>query len=136
MTRSAPSGTVWVHTGDSDTVALLSRQGHVLDGSPEAMAADFEATPPQRPPDGALSDWTAAGDLARTMGAINDRAYGYGSDWFSRALTILPDGAVHIYVVNQDGAAVGCCAAIDTGSNTEVQMVAVVPGAARACRAS
>ena len=114
--------------GDRDTVALLESKGHVLDGSPEAMAADFEATPPQRPPDGALSDWTAAGDLA-DVGAINDRAYGYGGDWFSRALTRLPDGAVHIYVVHQDGAAVGCCAAIDTGANTEVQMVAVVPEA-------
>jgi N-acetylglutamate synthase-like GNAT family acetyltransferase len=120
--------TVWVHNGDGETTALLESKGHVLDGSPEAMAADFEATPPQRPPDGALSDWTAAGDLA-DVGAINDRAYGYGGDWFSRALTRLPDGAVHIYVVRQDGAAVGCCAATDTGANTEVQMVAVVPEA-------
>src|SRR5829696_7425053 len=120
--------TVWVHNGDSETAALLQANGHVLDGSPEAMAADFEATPPQRPPDNALSDWTAAGDLA-DVGAINDRAYGYGGDWFSRALTRLPDGAVHIYVVHQEGAAVGCCATTDTGSNTEVQMVAVVPEA-------
>jgi N-acetylglutamate synthase-like GNAT family acetyltransferase len=120
--------TVWVHNGDGETVALLESKGHVLDGSPEAMAADFEATPPRRPPDGALSDWTAAGDLA-DVGAINDRAYGYGGDWFSRALTRLPDGAVHIYVAHQDGAAVGCCAATDTGANTEVQMVAVVPEA-------
>ena len=36
---------------------------------------------------------------------------------------------MHIYVAHRDGAAVGCCAAIDTGSNTEVQMVAVVPEA-------
>ena len=120
--------TVWVHNGDGETVALLESKGHVLDGSPEGMAVDFEEAPPQRPPDGALADWTAAGDLA-DVGAINDRAYGYGGDWFSCALTILPDGAVHIYVVHQDGAAVGCCAAIDTGSNTEVQMVAVVPEA-------
>ena len=48
--------TVWVHNGDSETVALLESKGHVLDGSPEAMAADFEATPPRRLPDGALSD--------------------------------------------------------------------------------
>jgi N-acetylglutamate synthase-like GNAT family acetyltransferase len=120
--------TVWVHNGDTETVALLESKGHVLDGSPEAMAADFEATPPQRPPDDALSDWTAAGDLA-DVGAINDRAYGYGGDWFSRALTRLPDGAVHIYVVHQDGAAVGCCATTDSGTNTEVQMVAVLPEA-------
>src|SRR5215213_9036463 len=120
--------TVWVHNGDSETAALLQANGHVLDGSPEAMAADFEATPPQRPPDNALSDWTAAGDLA-DVGAINDRAYGYGGDWFSRALTDLPAGEVQIYVARQDGQAVGCSAIVDNGSNCEVQMVAVVPEA-------
>jgi N-acetylglutamate synthase-like GNAT family acetyltransferase len=120
--------TVWVHTGDTDTAALLAEKGHVLDASPEAMEADLTETPPQRPADDALPAWTAAGDLA-DVGAINDRAYAYGGDWFSRALTCLPDGAVHIYVVHQDGEAVGCCATSDTGSNTEVQMVAVVPEA-------
>jgi N-acetylglutamate synthase-like GNAT family acetyltransferase len=120
--------TVWVHSGDTDTVALLEGRGHVLDGSPEAMEADLTRTPPQRPPDDALPEWTAAGDLAE-VDAINDRAYGYGGDWFSRALTRLPDGAVHIYVVHQNGEPVGCCATADTGSNTEVQMVAVLPEA-------
>lgn len=120
--------TVWVHDGDAATTALLERNGHVLDASPEAMAADLTETPPQRPPADALPDWTAKGDIA-DVGAINDRAYGFGGDWFSRALTSVPDGAVHIYVVRQDGEAVGCTAATDTGSNTEVQMVAVVPEA-------
>jgi N-acetylglutamate synthase-like GNAT family acetyltransferase len=120
--------TVWVHAGDDGTVALLERKGHVLDAAPEAMAADLVATPPARPPDDALDDWTAEGDLA-DVGAINDVAYGYGGDWFSRALTRVPDGAVHIYVARRDGEAVGCCATTDTGSNSEVQMVAVVPEA-------
>lgn len=120
--------TVWVHSGDGATAALLEHEGHVLDAAPEAMAADLEATPPQRPPAGALPDWTAHGDLA-DVGPINDRAYGFGGDWFSRALTRLPDGAVHIYVARQDGEPVGCCAATDTAVNTELQMVAVVPEA-------
>ena len=120
--------TVWVHTGDTDTATLLESKGHVLDGRPEAMAADLAESPPRRPPQDALADWTAQGDLA-DVGTINDRAYGYGGDWFSRALTRLPDGVVHIYVARHDGEAVGCCAAADTGSNTEVQMVAVVPEA-------
>jgi N-acetylglutamate synthase-like GNAT family acetyltransferase len=120
--------TVWVHDGDAATAALLERNGHVLDAAPEAMAADLAATPPQRPPADALADWTADGDIAE-VGAINDRAYGFGGDWFSRALTELPAGAVHIYVAHQDGEAVGCTAAVDTGTNTEVQMVAVVPEA-------
>jgi N-acetylglutamate synthase-like GNAT family acetyltransferase len=120
--------TVWVHNGDTETAALLERNGHLLDGSPEAMAADLVETPPRRPPDDALADWTAEGDLA-DVGAINDRAYGYPGDWFSWALTRLPDGAVQIYVARRDGEAVGCCATADTGSNTEVQMVAVAPEA-------
>jgi GNAT superfamily N-acetyltransferase len=117
--------TVWVHTGDTDTAALLAGKGHVLDASPEAMAADLEATPPARPSPAALTGWTAQGDLA-DVGAINDRAYGFGGDWFSRALTDLPDGEVHLYVVHQDGEAVGCCSTTDVGTNTELDMVAVV----------
>jgi N-acetylglutamate synthase-like GNAT family acetyltransferase len=120
--------TVWVHPGDADTVRLLERAGHVLDGSPEAMALDLLAVPPRRPDDGALADWTDKGDLAE-VGAINDRAYPYGGDWFSRALTGLPDGEVRVYVARQDGEAVACCATTDAGSNSEVQMVAVVPEA-------
>jgi GNAT superfamily N-acetyltransferase len=120
--------TVWVHDGDGATTALLDGKGHVLDASPEAMALDLEAAPPPRPPAEALADWTANGDIA-DLGAINDRAYGFGGSWFSRALTDLPDGAIHIYVAHQDGEAVGCTAAVDTGANTEVTMVAVVPEA-------
>ena len=77
--------TVWVHNGDGETVTLLESKGHVLDGSPEAMAADFEATPPRRPPDGALSDWTAAGDLAAGSKAADVAsgrgAYVLSGDW-------------------------------------------------------
>ena len=120
--------TVWVHSGDDVTAAMLERNGHVLDAAPEAMAADLRETPPVRPPADALADWTAAGDLS-DVGAINDRAYGYGGDWFSRALTRLPEDAVHIYVAHRDGEAVGCAAAADTAANTEVQMVAVLPEA-------
>jgi N-acetylglutamate synthase-like GNAT family acetyltransferase len=120
--------TVWVHTGDGVTAALLERKGHVFDAAPEAMAADLAATPPKRPPDDALADWTAEGDLG-DVGAINDVAYGYGGDWFSRALTDLPAGEVQIYVARQDGEAVGCSAIVDNGTNCEVQMVAVLPEA-------
>jgi N-acetylglutamate synthase-like GNAT family acetyltransferase len=120
--------TVWVHTGDDETAALLERKGHVLDAAPEAMLADLAATAPQRPPADALVDWTGQGDLA-DVGAINDAAYGYGGDWFSRALTELPAGEVQIYVARQDGKGVGCSAIVDNGTNCEVQMVAVLPEA-------
>jgi GNAT superfamily N-acetyltransferase len=92
------------------------------------MAADLAATPPKRPAADALEDWTADGDLA-DVGAINDRAYGYGGDWFSRALTELPPGEVRIYVARRGGEAVGCAAIVDDGANSDVQMVAVLPEA-------
>jgi ribosomal protein S18 acetylase RimI-like enzyme len=120
--------TVWVHTGDAQTAELLERRGHVLDAAPEAMAVDLVASPPRRPAEGALDHWTSAGDLA-AVGAINDRAYDHGGDWFSRALRGLPEDALHVYTAHRDGEAVGCCAIADTGTNSEVQMVAVVPEA-------
>jgi N-acetylglutamate synthase-like GNAT family acetyltransferase len=120
--------TVWVHDGDRGSAALLERAGHVLDASPEAMAADLAAVPPRRPAADALGDWTAEGELS-DVGAINDRAYGHGGDWFSRALTSLPRATINLYVARRDGEPVGCCAIVDDGTNTEVQMVAVVPEA-------
>ena len=120
--------TVWVHHGDTETAALLESKGHLLDAAPEAMAADLGATPPARPEPGALEDWTAEGDLA-DVGAINDLAYGWGGDWFSRALTELPPGLVQIYVERRGGEAAGCVAIVDHGDNSEVQMVAVLPEA-------
>ena len=122
------SWTVWVHNGDAETAALLESKGHLLDAAPEAMAADLEATPPARPEPGALEDWTPDGDLA-DVGAINDRAYGYGGDWFSRALTELPPGLVRIYVERRGGEAVGCAAIVDADDNSEVQLVSVLPEA-------
>lgn len=120
--------TVWLHAGDAQAAALLEQKGHVLDGSPAAMAVDLAAHPPQRPADDEPRTWTANGPLA-DVGAINDRAYPWGGDSFSRALTRLPDGQVHLYVSHADGEPVACTATIDSGSNSEVQMVAVVPEA-------
>jgi GNAT superfamily N-acetyltransferase len=119
--------TVWVHEGDRETAALLERGGHVLDAAPVAMALDLEARPPVRPADDELPPWTDDGS-AVDVGAINDRAYPFGDDSFARALTIKP-ADLRLYVAHDDGAAVACCAICDTGANSEVQMVAVVPEA-------
>jgi GNAT superfamily N-acetyltransferase len=117
--------TVWVHEGDAETVALLEGAGHVLDAAPVAMALDLAERAPQRPE---LPDWTASGSLA-DVGAVNDRAYPVGGDWFSRSLADLPAGQLHVYVASRAGEPVGCCVTADTDSNSEVQMVAVVPEA-------
>jgi N-acetylglutamate synthase-like GNAT family acetyltransferase len=120
--------TVWVHDGDGEAAGLLERRGHVLDASPAAMAIDLAEHPPQRPADDELPPWTAAGSIA-DVGAVNDRAYPWGGDSFSRALTHVPADPVRLYVAHENGEPIACTATIDSGTNSEVQMVAVVPEA-------
>ena len=120
--------TVWVHPGDTATKDLLERKGHVLDGEPAAMGLDLTERPPERPGDDELPPWTAGGD-PKDVGAINDRAYPFGGDSISRALTRSAHEDVRLYVAHDDGEPVACTATIDTGDNAEVQMVAVVPEA-------
>jgi GNAT superfamily N-acetyltransferase len=117
--------TVWVHEGDAETVALLESAGHVLDAAPVGMALDLAEHPPGRPD---LPGLSGSGSLA-DVGAINDRAYTAGGDWFSRSLSDLPADSLHVYVASRAGEPVGCCVMADTGANTEVQMVAVLPEA-------
>jgi GNAT superfamily N-acetyltransferase len=120
--------TVWVRPGDDAAAGLLEGRGHRLDGQPWAMGCRLDGV--ERPPAGALADWTAEGSLA-DVGDINDRSYTFGTDSFSRALRTLPDGAAHVYVARDGdgGAAVGCLLVLDHEGNSEIQMVAVVPEA-------
>ncbi len=120
--------TVWVRPSDDAAATLLGSRGHELDAQPWAMGRRLDGV--ERPPAGALADWTAHGSLA-DVGQINDRSYTFGTDSFSRALTQLPDGAAHVYVARDgDGETpVGCLLVLDHDGNSEVQMVAVVPEA-------
>jgi ribosomal protein S18 acetylase RimI-like enzyme len=120
--------TVWVPPGeDGDTAArLLEQRGHVLDAQPMAMVHELDGV--ERPSADELSDWTADGRVAE-LGEVNDGAYSFGTDSFSRALRTLPGDAAHIYVARDDGRAIGCMATVDHAGNSEVQMVAVVPEA-------
>jgi GNAT superfamily N-acetyltransferase len=118
--------TVWVHRGDREAADLLESRGHIFDAEPEAMGRELRHV--ERPPAGALSDWTAAGRLA-DVGAINDRAYEFGSDSFSRALAQIPEGAAHVYTASEVGEPVACLMIVDHDRNADVEWVAVVPEA-------
>jgi GNAT superfamily N-acetyltransferase len=120
--------TVWVPPGEDGEAAarLLESRGHVLDAQPMAMARELAEV--ERPSANELPEWTANGRLEE-VGEINDRSYPFGTDSFSRSLRTLPDDSVHVYVVHDGGRPVGCMTSADTGGNTEVQMVAVVPEA-------
>jgi GNAT superfamily N-acetyltransferase len=120
--------TVWLPPGAAEAAALLAERGHVLDAEPVAMARALEPGAVERPPPAALPDWTADGAL-EDVGRINDAAYPFGTDSFSRALRRFPDGAARVYVARRDEKAAACLAMIDHAANTEVQLVAVLPEA-------
>lgn len=118
--------TVWVRPGDERTARFLAGRGHVDDAQPVAMARELAGV--ERPPAGALSEWTADGDLS-VVGPLNDHAYGLDTDSFTRALRRLPEGVSHVYVASDEGEPVGCLVMTDHEGNSDVEMVAVVPEA-------
>ena len=118
--------TVWVRPGDDETARFLESRGHVLDAQPMAMIHDLKDV--ERPPADALENWTAEGDLA-DVGPINDVAYGFGTDSFTRALGSWPGGSTHVYVARDDGRPVACLLMTDHDGNSDLELVAVLPEA-------
>jgi GNAT superfamily N-acetyltransferase len=118
--------TVWVWPGDDGAGGFLESRGHRLDAEPVAMARDLEGV--ERPAADALIECTADGDFA-VVGPLNDRAYGFGTDSFTRALRNLPSDSVHVYVASDGGEPVGCLLMTDHRDNSDLECVAVVPEA-------
>jgi GNAT superfamily N-acetyltransferase len=118
--------TVWVPSEDERAAAALEAAGHVLDADPAVMSLELSGV--ERPPAGALEDWTAEGDPS-DVGPLNDRAYTFGTDSFTRALASLPLDGLRVYVARLDGRPAGCLTMVDHDSNADVEMVAVVPEA-------
>lgn len=119
--------TVWVPSHDSEAAALLEGAGHFLDAEPVAMAADLTAGV-ERPAGDALDDWTSDGDPA-LVGPLNDRAYDFGTDSFTRTFAGVQSDELRVYVARRNGKPVGCLTIIDYDRNADVEMVAVVPEA-------
>jgi GNAT superfamily N-acetyltransferase len=118
--------TVWVHHGDREAAAFLESRGHVLDAEPAAMGRELDHV--ARPPAEVLSNWTAAGSVT-DVGPVNDRAYGFGTDSFTRGLAAFPADAAHVYTAAEDGRPVACLMIVDHERNADVEWVAVVPEA-------
>jgi GNAT superfamily N-acetyltransferase len=118
--------TVWVWPDDEATAGFLEERGHVLDAQPAAMIHDMDGV--ERPAPDALTDWTAEGDFA-VVGPLNDQAYSFGTDSFTRVLTRRPGDSERIYVANEAGEPVGCLLMSDHERNSDVECVAVVPEA-------
>jgi predicted N-acetyltransferase YhbS len=118
--------TVWVWPQDDAAARFLESRGHVLDAQPMAMVHELAGV--ERPDPAALPDWTADGDFAE-VGPLNDRAYGFGTDSFTRALRTLSGDATHVYLAHDGGEPVGCLLMTDHEGNSDVGVVAVVPEA-------
>ena len=118
--------TVWVPPADREAVALLKRAGHVLDANPQMMGRELEGI--ERPPAGALSDWTGEGALA-DVAEVNDRAYQNDTPSFARALRRLPEGAARLYTASEAGEAVAAAVVADQEDHADIEFVAVVPEA-------
>jgi GNAT superfamily N-acetyltransferase len=118
--------TVWVWPGDHEAGRFLEARGHTLDAKPVAMAHQLDGL--ARPGADALPEWTAEGDVS-VVGPLNDRAYGFGTDSFTRALRNVPSEGVHVYVASDDGEPVGCLLMTDHDDNSDLECVAVVPEA-------
>jgi GNAT superfamily N-acetyltransferase len=119
--------TVWVPSDDGQAAAFLERRGHVLDAEPVVMSLDLSGAVP-RPPEDALERWTPDGDPA-LVGPLNDRAYDFGTDSFTRAFAAARSDDLRVYVAFLERAAVGCLTITDHERNSDVEMVAVVPEA-------
>jgi GNAT superfamily N-acetyltransferase len=118
--------TVWVWPGDQEAARFLEARGHELDAKPVAMARELEGV--ERPAADPLIDWTGDGDVA-VVGPLNDLAYGFGTDSFTRSLRTLPSDGVHVYVASDGGEPVGCLLMTDHRDNSDLECVAVVPEA-------
>jgi GNAT superfamily N-acetyltransferase len=118
--------TVWVPSADERAASTLEAAGHVLDADPALMSVELSRI--ERPPAGALEDWTSEGDPA-DVGPLNDRAYTFGTDSFTRALAALPLDSLRVYVARLDGRPAGCLTVVDHDRNADIEMVAVVPEA-------
>ena len=118
--------TVWVWPGDHEAGRFLEARGHTLDAKPVAMAHQLDGL--ARPGADALPEWTAEGDVS-VVGPLNDRAYGFGTDSFTRALRNVPSEGIHVYVASDDGEPVGCLLMTDHDDNSDLECVAVVPEA-------
>jgi GNAT superfamily N-acetyltransferase len=92
--------TVWVRPGDDETASALAEAGHVLDGTPELMAAplgDLDLAPRLELDLVAEPAWA---DVA----ACNDEAYGLPSGSFSRWFATVGERGFRRFVARLDGA--------------------------------
>jgi GNAT superfamily N-acetyltransferase len=115
---------VWLDSKDVAAARRLEDAGLVLDSVPVVMGAQLDAMDLE---DAAI---TQPVDL-RTLGAINDRAYGYEDGRLERTLAAVPATAVDPHSFHDDGAPVAVTFTFDVGDDASIGWVATLPEARR-----
>ena len=115
---------VWLDSTDLAAARRLEDAGLTLDSMPVVMGVELDALDLQQAPD------TQPVDL-RTLGAINDRAYGYEDRRLEQTLAALPATAVDPHAVYDDGVPVAVTFILEVGDDASVGWVATLPSARR-----
>ncbi len=114
--------TVWVPDEDRDSARLLADRGHALDAAPRAMAMELADLGPEPPTPAAVEP--GAIDAA-ACAALNDGAYGYGSDGFGAG--VVRETAIRWHGAFSGGEAIACVGTIEIGEDCLVTGVATPP---------
>lgn len=114
---------LWLEGENEDGARAAEAQGMVLDSRPTPMVADLRRLPFDAAPPRAVAD-------LRTIGRINDLAYGYPVPKLEPAIRALP-ASVLSYGARHAGATASVAMAYDIGDDTAVWFVATLPSAQR-----
>jgi ribosomal protein S18 acetylase RimI-like enzyme len=116
--------TVWVRPGDTSTPAFLASRNHQFDYDPVAMAAHIRDL--RLPARGDL-DWEETDDL-RTVGIINDAAFGFPPPAFAAVFDRWPNRRWRGYLARMDNRPVSALLTCDTADgDCSITAVATLP---------
>jgi ribosomal protein S18 acetylase RimI-like enzyme len=117
---------IWVDGGAWDVTADLRRHGLMVASASPGMGAEIEALGL----DLGLANAQPNADL-RTVGRVNDLAYGNVDSRLERTLTTLSEGELRGYRANLNGAPAAVALALHHDGDCGVSFVATVPQARR-----
>jgi ribosomal protein S18 acetylase RimI-like enzyme len=117
---------IWIDGGAWDVTADLRRSGLAVASASPGMGAEIEALGL----DLTLANAEPNADL-RTVGRVNDLAYGNVDARLERTLTTLSEGVLRGYSASLNGAPAAVALALHHGGDCGVSFVATVPQARR-----
>jgi GNAT superfamily N-acetyltransferase len=115
--------TVWTPEADTRAREALEAAGHVLDATPEAMAAPLTEIDCEAGAEGL--DWRHCQDV-QEMGTILTTAFHFGDDPVADVLAAVYDAAV-FYVAEAEGKPAACVGVVDIGIDAGVYWVGTLP---------